>query len=613
MTTTQERDGYQDVVPTMPVGRRLRLLARVAVRADRKLTAVVVAMLVITSFAGAAQSLALKWIVDGVLQGRWNLALAGAVLGGVATSAGPVMGRVLVDVPIMLSQQAGLTINIETLARTARIPGVEHLERGDYHDQVELLRKGGASLVGSLFSLAQSVSLVFRLGSGVLLLATVDPVLMLVLLSALPSVLLVPRTHRYVEQANARAAEDQRAATALHRLFTAPVAAMELRVFGCADWIDQRSHNRWTGAARTRLAGATRSAAVSSVGWVILTAGYVGALLFVAYRASQDTATPGDVIMVSQLALQLRGNLSEATGVGRIALSAFRTVDRYLWLDDIAATQRARYSGTTPAPTALVDGIRFERLSFTYPGTTTTTPTPVLRDVTLHLPAGATVAIVGVNGAGKTSLIKLLAGLYQPTHGRILVDGTDLTELDIVQWRHRLAAGFQDFLKLESRALHSIGSGDPPLMDDEPHVWSALRRASSERITERWPDGLDTHLGKTYQHGEELSGGQWQRVAIARAMMRTDPLCLILDEPTAALDPAAEHALYERYSGAARHIAGNGGITILVSHRFSSVSMADHIIVIENGQVTETGTHAELIRHGGTYATMYMRQAAAYT
>ena len=444
--------------------------------------------------------------------------------------------------------------------------------------------------------------------SGLWLLAAVHPLLAVVPLFAVPSLLLVPRAQRHVDDANAAAAEHARAATQLHRLFVTPAAAMELRVFGAQDALDRRAGRLWRFVARLTFSGASRAALVSSAGWAVMTLGYVAALLFVAHEAVSGRATPGDVVLVSQLAVQLRGNLAQTTTVTRQAAAALRTADRFLWLEDVAADQRRDYQGRAAAPRTLRDGVCLDHVSFTYPHT----HRPVLSDVCLFLPAGATVAIVGENGAGKTSLVKLLAGLYRPTEGRVLVDGTDLRHLDIEDWRGQLAAGFQDFLRLEALARHSVGTGNPPFMDDDTRVRDALDRASSLAMVDRWPSGLDSHLGKTYRDGVELSGGQWQRVAIARAMMRPDPLCLILDEPTAALDPAGEHALYERYAGAARSVCGHGGITVVISHRFSSVRMADLIVVLEEGRVTEQGSHAELLAAGRTYASMYRQQGAAY-
>ena len=266
-------------------------------------------------------------------------------------------------------------------------------------------------------------------------------------------------------------------------------------------------------------------------------------------------------------------------------------------------------------PERLVDGIRFEHVSFAYPGTTRL----VLEDVSLELKPGSVVAIVGENGAGKSTLVKLLCRLYQPDEGRILVDGVDLARMPADEWR-AVAGAFQDFFRFEFRARHTVGVGDVPRLDDEPAVVAAVARAGADDVIEHLAAGLETQLGPTWPSGVEVSFGQWQKLALARGFMRDHPLLLVLDEPTAALDAETEHALFERYAAAARIERRDGGsgngrqgrITILVSHRFSTVRMADLIVVLDGARVVEVGTHEELMAKGGQYAELYGIQAAAY-
>jgi ATP-binding cassette subfamily B protein len=258
-----------------------------------------------------------------------------------------------------------------------------------------------------------------------------------------------------------------------------------------------------------------------------------------------------------------------------------------------------------------------EHVSFAYPGTDRL----VLKEVNLDLPAGAVVALVGENGAGKTTLVKLLAKLYEPSAGRILVDDVELARIPADEWRKRLAGAFQDFFRFEFRARHTVGVGDVPRLEHEPAVVTAVSRAGAEDVVFQLPTGLETQLGPTWPEGVEVSFGQWQKLALARGFMRDQPLLLILDEPTAALDAETEHALFERYSAAA---AGRGDsasdtspvkdgrITVLVSHRFSTVRMADLIVVLDGARVAQVGTHEELMAKGGSYAELYGIQAAAY-
>jgi ATP-binding cassette subfamily B protein len=223
------------------------------------------------------------------------------------------------------------------------------------------------------------------------------------------------------------------------------------------------------------------------------------------------------------------------------------------------------------------------------------------------------VAVVGENGAGKSTLVKLLCGFYEATSGTLAIDGVDLRRLNTAAWRERITAGFQDFARFEFLARQTIGLGHLPDIDSVPAVERALERASSRELLDGLEKGLETPLGKSNTAGVELSGGQWQKLALSRAMMRDSPLLLVLDEPTSALDAQSEHLLFERYAAGAKRVGKQtGAITVLVSHRFSTVRMADVILVVADGRVSEAGTHDHLIRQGGLYADLYTLQARAY-
>ncbi|HET7768122.1 MAG TPA: ATP-binding cassette domain-containing protein, partial [Chloroflexota bacterium] len=234
-------------------------------------------------------------------------------------------------------------------------------------------------------------------------------------------------------------------------------------------------------------------------------------------------------------------------------------------------------------------------------------PADVLRGVSFTLEAGRTVALVGANGAGKTTIVKLLARLYDPTGGAIFLDGTDLRAYDVDDLRRQIAVVFQDYARFQLSARDNIGFGQLEHLADLDRIVTATLRGGAGEVIEKLPQRYDTTLGRQFSGGVELSGGEWQKVALARAFMREDAQVLVLDEPTAALDAQAEYEIYERFRELTR-----GRTTLLISHRFSTVRMADHIVVLEGGRVVEQGPHAALVAQGGTYARLYDMQAARY-
>jgi ATP-binding cassette subfamily B protein len=318
-------------------------------------------------------------------------------------------------------------------------------------------------------------------------------------------------------------------------------------------------------------------------------------------------APAGSVLLVLAAGARLSAYIGATVGeIGFLRGFWMDGSRRLAWLEDYAASVAG--SGDLPVPDLLHRGIRFEHVSFAYPGTSRV----VLDDVSVTFPAGAVVAMVGENGAGKTTLVKLLAKMYEPSSGSILLDDTPLARVRPSEWRARLAGAFQDFFRFEFRAGHTVGLGDVPRLDDEPAVVAAVDRAGAGDVVARLASGLETQLGPTWPAGVELSFGQWQKLALARGFMRDEPLLLVLDEPTAALDAETEHALFERYAAAARGSSESGRITILVSHRFSTVRMADLIVVLDGARLVEVGTHDELMAKQGQYSELYGIQAAAY-
>jgi ATP-binding cassette subfamily B protein len=335
--------------------------------------------------------------------------------------------------------------------------------------------------------------------------------------------------------------------------------------------------------------------------WAVFGAAYVVAIVSVLHRSVAA------VLLVLAAGARLSAYVSGAVGeIGFLRGIWLDGSKRLVWLERYAAS--VVVDADLPAPERLQDGIRLEHVSFAYPGTERL----VLDDVNVHLPAGTVVAIVGENGAGKSTLVKLLCKLYVASSGCIYVDDVPLDRVDPESWRSRVAGAFQDFFRFEFRTRHSVGVGDLPHVDDEPAVVGAVQRAGAEDVVRALVEGLDTQLGPTWPEGVDVSFGQWQKLALARGFMRTEPLLLVLDEPTAALDAETEHALFERYAGAVRGDDASGRITLLVSHRFSTVRMADLIVVLDGARVVEYGSHEQLMARGGTYAELYGIQATSY-
>jgi ATP-binding cassette subfamily B protein len=598
------------------------------------------ALLVANAVTTVVYPVGLALVIDSALRHS-----PGGVIGGV------VMVAVLYTVSwalAMLAGTAGAGLSDRTTGYlTARIAeqlnavsGVDHLERPAYLTEMELLKQNLRLLGNGPRQILLVVQVLVRTVGIVVILALIYPPLALLPLSAAFPVAGERLSVSARQRTDERLAAGRRLANELFELATSAGAAKELRVFGVSGTLRDRhqtlARRVFSGTARAALLGGL----LGALGWLLFAGAFVAGIAVVVVRAAHGTASVGTVVLAVTLVQRAQLQVGQAAAAIGQLLTTARTARRLLWLEDYAEADRAA-AGRGPAgaatrtgaeagpgevaragaagqkvpaggrrrpPGVLREGITLREVSFGYPPDGAT----VLDRVGLELPAGAAVAVVGENGAGKTTLVKLLTGMYQPTAGQVLVDGVPLAGLDLAAWRERVAATFQDFVRFELAAGQSVGLGDLPRIDEAAALSEALRRADAASVAGQLPDGLGTRLGRSFSGGVELSGGQWQRLALARGMMRDAPLLLILDEPTASLDAITEAALFERYLSARALGRRSGAITLLVSHRFSTVRMADLIVVLDGGRVTASGDHASLIRAGGLYAELYELQARAY-
>jgi ATP-binding cassette subfamily B protein len=564
---------------------------------------------VLSQLAALPDALLALWLMllgKGVLEHRPGMVKGAAIGLGVSTAATWFLRTVSTRMQRRFRDKVTIALESHVAKLQASVATIAHQERPEYLDRLSMLRNQVFVLDHMYMSVFSTLGWILRLGVTMALLASIHPALMLLAVFAVPTVLTStwrPAVERYAQESGA---QSNRLARHLFTIATTAPPGKEVRVTGIGERLI--SDRRWAWECWYRPVAAARwgSAMWHALAWAVFGLAYVGAVVFV----SSGLRAPASAVL---LVLAAGARLSAYIGatVGEIGFLRGFWMDgsrRLAWLEDYAASVAA--AGDQPVPSALHRGIRFEHVSFAYPGTSRV----VLDDVSVTLPAGAVIAIVGENGAGKTTLVKLLAKMYEPSSGSILLDDTPLARVPAADWRARLAGAFQDFFRFEFRAGHTVGLGDVPRMDHEPAVVSAIERAGAGDVVARLTSGLDTQLGPTWPSGVELSFGQWQKLALARGFMRDEPLLLVLDEPTAALDAETEHALFERYAAAARGAgdARTGRITILVSHRFSTVRMADLIVVLDGARLAEVGTHEELMTKGGQYSELYNIQAAAY-
>ena len=501
----------------------------------------------------------------------------------------------------LLRQQLGHRVNVLILEKALQLD-LEHFEDSEFYDRLIRARREAStrplSLVLRSFGLLQNV--VSLISFAVLLLQYSVWAVLLLLLAGLPGFIAETKFSGDAFRLFRWRSAEKRMQDYLESVLARDDHAKEVKLFGLGPRLLGRYKDIFV-----RLYDEDRRLALRRDSWGFALGLLATATLYAAYAWVVLAAVRGQ-ISVGQMTMYLllfrQGQVAVTASLG--AVSGLYEDNLYLsTLYDYLETPLRPQTGHATPGSRPGDGIRFEQVSFSYPGATE----PALEAVTLHLKPGGSLALVGANGSGKTTLIKLLTRLYEPTGGRVLLDGTDLADWDPQRLRERIAVIFQDFARYQMPVGENIGAGDEPYFDDAQRWQEAAAKGRAEEFIGQLPDGYHTQLGKWFLNGRELSGGQWQKIALSRAFMRTRADILVLDEPTAAMDAQAEAEVFEHFRKLAQ-----GRMTILISHRFSTVRMADQIAVLERGRLIELGSHEALMSTGGQYAQLFALQARGY-
>ena len=584
---------------------------RLVWQAHPKATLTMAALTVVSAVLPASQAWVGKLIVDAVVRAiqtgigaEAGLRLAGPYI--LAEFALLLLGTLLSQARSLAEHvlHAAVSLHINTLIiRKALALDLSYFEDAQFYDKLQNARREadwrGLRIVQGAFGVAQSF---ITLASFAALLVRFSPWLALILFGAtIPSFIAQSRYAHLSFRILSWRAPEARRMNYLEHLLTVDESAKEVKLFGLGEPLLRQYRDMMEKVIREDEDIAVKRS-LASVGWGLLaTVSYYGAYAWIIFRTAGGQITLGDMTLYLGLFRQsqttFRGLLDGLNGLYENSLFISNLFGFLALQPHMAPNGHVR-----PVPARLQQGIEFRDVSFRYPGREDW----ALRHINLHIRPGEKLALVGANGAGKTTLIKLLTRLYDPTEGQVLLDGIDLREYDVDQLRQKIGVIFQDFVRYQSTARENVGFGQIGQLGDTERIVSSAQRGGAAPVIEGLPEGYDTMLGRWFKGGHELSGGEWQKVALSRAFMR-DSEILILDEPTSALDAENEAMVFQRF----RELTV-GKTAVFISHRFSTVRMADRIAVIEDGAISELGSHEELLALGGTYAHLFNLQAQGY-
>lgn len=601
--------------------RHLPRLLRLVWETNRRLSAAMVVLRGLRAVLPVGVLWVGKLIIDAVV----------AMVAGPGPGAGQPMGPSIEGLAVLVGIEAGLAIMGEVLARISALVesllgdlvanrtsielmehaanlDLEQLENPEINDKLERARRQTVGRIGLVTGLLGSVQDLVTLATLAAALTLYVPWLLLLLaLAVLPSFLGESRFAALAYSLLYSWTEERRQLDYLRYVGASDVSAKEVKLFGLAKFLVGRYAELSTEFYEANRALATRRAIVASLLALIGTLGYYGAYGAIIYLTVTKHRSPAGPFTIGVLTFLAASFRQSRDLIQRTLLSASQLVEQSLYLEDLFSflevTPRIRSPGDARrVPSPFREGIEFENVGFHYPGSERW----AVRHLSFRLSPGERIALVGENGAGKTTIVKLLARLYDPSEGRILLDGCDLREYDVESLRRHVGVIFQDFFRYDFPLLENIAVGDIKKLEDRPAIEQAAERSLADSVAARLREGFDQLLGRRFEGGVDLSGGEWQKVALARAYLRDSDL-LILDEPTAALDARAEYQVFQRFAELTV-----GRMAVLISHRFSTVRMADRILVLKEGELLEEGTHDQLLALGGLYAELFRLQAAGY-
>ncbi len=579
--------------------------------ASRRAALVGIGLTIVAASLPAAQAWAGKLIIDSVVaaaqQGMEPMAglryvlpyllleFALLLIGSVTGQMRSLSDRVL---------QSQLTNHVNSMMiRKAISLDLQFFEDPIFYDMLQNARRqADTSALAIVNATLQMLQQVITLVSLMALLIRFSPWLaVIVFVSAIPAFLSQSQYAERAFRAVSRRAPEARLLNYLEMLLTGNDTVKEIKLFGLGESLLRRYQELFTRFYEEDLAIARRRT-FAGLGWGMLSnIAYYGSYAWIVLRTVAGRITLGDMTMFLSIFRQSQSSIRSLLD------SLNRLYESNLYLDNLMEYLKLQPVLVAPvdgliAPAPIRQGIEFRNVSFHYPGS----DFEVLHDISFHIQPGERIALVGLNGAGKTTLIKLLTRLYDPTEGQILLDGVDLREYDLTSLHQRFGVIFQDFVRYQFTVRENIGFGQVDALDDLARIRDAADRGGASPIIEKMPQGYDTMLGRRWEKGQELSGGQWQKIALARAFMREAEV-LVLDEPTSALDAEAEYEVFRRFGELME-----GRIAVLISHRFSTVRMADRIVVLSAGKIIELGSHAELMALDGAYARLFNLQAEGY-